>query len=114
MDFEFIQKIKTRLETEWTSLKQTIKKLRISPPQFGDDIDSGEEETDEAQALANQISTAEVLKARAADIELALNKIQKKKFGFCENCGKEISAKILEMAPESRLCQNCKKKKRGE
>lgn len=111
MDLDILQKFKAQLEKQWQTLRGQIKKLRSSPPQFGDDIDSGEEETDEAQAMSNQISTAQVFKDRAADVELALSKIKKKKYGICELCGKEISPKILETAPESRFCQSCKKKK---
>lgn len=113
MDFDFLQKIKHQLESQWKFLRDKIKSL-AGTPQFGDDIDSGEEEADEAKEFGNQLSTAQVLKGQAADIELALSKIKKKKYGLCEKCGKEISPKLLEVAPESRLCQNCKKKKKGK
>ncbi|PIY58866.1 hypothetical protein COY97_01965 [Candidatus Wolfebacteria bacterium CG_4_10_14_0_8_um_filter_39_64] len=36
--------------------------------------------------------------------------MEKKKYGVCEKCGKKISLDILKLAPESRLCKECKKK----
>jgi len=74
-------------------------------PDFGDDIDSLEEEADESAAYDNQLALMESFKERVADIELALDKMQKNKYGICEKCGKEISIRVLEASPESKLCQ---------
>ena len=49
-------------------------------------------------------------KERLADIDSALKKIKNGKYGVCEKCKKEISLKLLKIDPESRMCQECKKK----
>jgi len=78
-------------------------------PDFGSDVDSGEEESDESEEFGNQMAVAQEYKKRLADIDKALEKIEKKKYGICEKCGKEISLDVLEAAPESKLCKECKK-----
>ncbi len=46
--------------------------------------------------------------ARLVDIDSALEKISDNAYGECESCHKEISEKVLAVAPESRLCESCK------
>lgn len=81
-------------------------------PDFGSDTDSGDEEADETEEFGTQLSIAQTYKEHLADVDVALKKIEKKKYGICEKCGGKISLDILEIAPESRLCQECKKKSR--
>ncbi|MEK7546855.1 MAG: hypothetical protein AAB536_01615 [Patescibacteria group bacterium] len=79
---------------------------------FGSDIDHMEEESDESQSYANRMSIASSLKARVNEIDMALNKIIMGTYGVCGKCGGEISEKVLDMAPESELCVDCKKGER--
>ena len=90
-------------------LLQQVKKDE-QPKDFGDDIDSLDEEADEAEELGNTLAVAGALKTRASDIDAALNKIEKGEYGICESCTSEISEEILDMVPESRLCSACKQK----
>ena len=78
-------------------------------PDFGNDIDSGDEEADETEEFGTQLSIAQNYKEHLADVDVALNKIKKKKYGICEKCGKKISLDVLKIAPESKLCKECKK-----
>jgi len=78
-------------------------------PDFGDDIDSGDEEADETEEFGNQLSISQTYKEHLADVDTALEKMKKKKYGICERCGKKISLDVLKAAPESRLCKKCKK-----
>ena len=78
-------------------------------PDFGRDVDSFDEETDESAEIGNQNSVILIFKKRLADIKSALIKIQKGKYGICEKCKNEISLIVLGVAPESRLCQKCKR-----
>ncbi len=100
---------KSVLEKTRDTIKDQIKKLNIMPDR-GIDRAAMEEESDQEEEFVNQLSTAHVLKERLADIDSALVNIKKGKYGICVNCGNKISPKILKIAPESRLCQNCKKK----
>lgn len=90
-------------------IENKIKKL-YKVPDFGTDVDSGEEESDESEEFGTQLSIAQTYKERLADVEAALRKIEKRKYGICEKCGKKISLDVLKVAPESRLCKECKKK----
>jgi RNA polymerase-binding transcription factor DksA len=40
-------------------------------------------------------------------IEKALTRIEKGKYGICENCGETIPVKRLETLPHAALCINC-------
>lgn len=46
------------------------------------------------------------------DIEIAIGKIESKKYGECEQCSKKIDNKRLEAIPWAQLCINCAQKKR--
>ncbi len=76
---------------------------------FGDDIDHLEEEADESQSFANRMAIAQTLKGQVNEIDMALNRIRLGTYGICEKCGREIPEKVLKVAPESNLCEKCKK-----
>jgi DnaK suppressor protein len=80
-----------------------------NPQNFGNDVDSFDEETDEAEEVANKLAVAQSIKDRINEIDSSLNKIVLGKYGVCEKCSQEISDKVLEIAPESKLCEDCKK-----
>ncbi len=77
---------------------------------FGSDVDHGDEEADESESYSNRMSMASDLKVEVNEIDMALNKIAMGTYGICAKCGSEISEEVLEVAPESELCSNCKKK----
>lgn len=41
------------------------------------------------------------------EIDLALNKINQGKYGFCERCDKAIGKRRLKFLPQARLCIKC-------
>lgn len=101
------EEIKSKLEEEKKEIEAKIKELK-QIPEFGDDVDSLEEETNESEEYGNQLAEMQIHKNRLADIESALNKIGNGKYGICEKCGKEIAEEILAIDPESRYCRSCK------
>lgn len=90
-------------------IESRIKKL-YKAPEFGNDVDSGDEETSESEEFGKQMAIAQKYKEQLADVDSALQKINKQKYGICERCGKPISEDVLEAVPHSRLCKECKKK----
>lgn len=110
MTNEKIENYKKKLEQERKLVLAEIKESE-KPSTFGADVDSGDEETDEAEELNNQLAIANDLKNRLAEIDIALSKIQTGKYGICENCGKKIEDGVLDISPESRFCKECKLKK---
>ena len=97
-----------KLREQKEKLANEIKKYSEAED-FGSDIDHLEEEADESESYANRMSIAYALKSRVNEIDMALNKIIMGTYGVCAKCNKEISEKVLEAAPESELCADCKK-----
>lgn len=106
MTKEQLEQVKERLTASRNDLLKEIGELENT--NFGDDIDSGDEETDETEEAVNNESTKELLKTRLHAVEDALEKIEKGTYGTCESCGKELSERMIEIDPESRLCRECK------
>lgn len=91
------------------NLEKEVGELEKERPDFGSDVDSFDEETDEAEEVANQTGVARVLKERLENVRAALAKLEAGAYGVCEECGGEISPEVLSVAPESRLCRSCKR-----
>ncbi len=97
-----------RLEAEKEKLLREIAEAEQAPD-FGSDVDDLDEEADEAEETANERGVAQALRERVSEIDTALNKIKTGAYGVCEKCGKEISKEMLDVIPESRLCEHCKR-----
>ncbi len=107
MDIKLITSFKNKLVSIKNAITQQITKLR-KPVDMGDDIDSFEEEADEATEMAAQAGMVETLKRRVHRVDDALTKMDQGKYGVCEKCGKEIEVALLNVDPESRYCRGCK------
>jgi len=102
-------KYEKQLRREKERLSSEIRKNEV-PEDFGSDIDAGDEEKNEAEALANQLALNQTLRVRVNEIDAALNRIREGTFGVCKSCGKDISEEVLNVTPESLICEHCKKK----
>lgn len=102
-----IKQLKKQLEKEKKEIEKELEG-HSKVPDFGSDVDQ-DQETDESGDFGNQLSIYQTFKNWLADVESALRKIGKGKYGICEKCGKEISPDLLKINPESRLCKECKK-----
>lgn len=109
MNLTFLTQFKNQLIRIKRGIEKKIKSL-YRVPEFGSDVDSGDEETNESEEFGAQLSIAQTYKEHLADVDVALKKIKEKKYGICEKCGKKISVDVLRAVPESRLCKECKKK----
>jgi DnaK suppressor protein len=109
MDDKYLKQFSNTLGKIKREIEKRIKRL-LKITDFGDDVDV-DQETDESEEYLNQLAIAQTLKCRLADIESALRKIKKGRYGICEKCQKKISLNILKITPESKFCQECKKKK---
>jgi len=119
MDKQLIQKFETELEKEKKKLTDQLKSfakkdLRLKGdwdtkfPIFGDQSQGQDENIDEVEEYENLLPVEHTLELRLADIEKALKKIKKDKYGKCEKCKKDIEIKRLEVVPEAKLCMKCK------
>ena len=103
--------MQAKLQSTKTELEAELKKLN-EPVDMGDDIDSFDEETDEATEYSANQGMIVMLKRRYHRVIDALQKIKDGGFGMCEKCGNHIEQEILMIDPESRLCK-ADKLKRG-
>ena len=80
-------------------------------PEFGDSEVGGsrlEVAQDEVEEYLNRLPVEQSLEKNLQDINDALLKIKKGKYGGCEGCGKLIIEKRLKVCPEARYCLKCK------
>ena len=108
MDKESLSQFKARLTRSEAELEEKLAALQ-KVPDFGDDGVDPDIETEESEGFGNQLSMAQALKSQLIAVKDALGKIDFNNYGICENCHKNISMDLLELVPESRLCQDCKK-----
>jgi DnaK suppressor protein len=100
-----------RLADERVKILAELEKNDV-PEDFGSDVDDASGiEANEAEQYQNQLSVSEALRTRLNEIDEALESIEAGTYGICTSCGKDISKSVLDAAPESRLCADCKQKK---
>lgn len=66
-----------------------------------------EEETDEIIEYERLLAIEHALETKLQNINLALEKIKRGKYGICEQCAKPIPLERLEVSPEARHCLKC-------
>jgi len=114
----FIKKIKEKLEKERTSVEEQLQSFAKKDKKLTGDwetlfpkFNGGnlEEEADEVEQYESLLPIEFSLENRLRDINAALEKIKKGKYGNCEKCGKEILRERLKVCPEARFCLKCQK-----
>ncbi len=103
-----LERFKTRLLEEKETLEKEIKELEDYDMGSSDDDRHGEEKADEVEEFMNAAGEIAPLQARLEEIKIALDKISEGTYGLCERCHNEIDDRVLEVVPESKLCQACK------
>ena len=118
----FLKKIKEQLESKKRMLEEELEKFAKRDEKLKGDWDSKfpkfdggeagggllEKAADEVEEYATRLSIEYSLESRLRDINLALEKIKKGKYGKCEKCRKEISKARLKVCPEAKTCSKCK------
>lgn len=111
MDTKIIAEMQAKLEAEKKELEKELAKLN-EPVDMGDDVDSFDEEADEAVEFSANQGMAVTLKRRYHRVQDALAKIKAGTYGICEKCGKPIEIEVLRVDPESRICKADKMKQK--
>ena len=122
MDKKLVQKLKVKLEREKAKVEEQLKsfakedkKLKgdwdtIFPRWDGEAGGAGlEKAADEVEEYSTLLPIEYNLELKLKNIDLALEKIKKGRYGICEKCGQEIDEKRLKIYPEARFCLKCKK-----
>jgi len=121
MDKKLIAELKQKLESEKASVEKELKKFAKEDtklkgnwdtrfPKFnGGEAGSAalEKAADEVEEYATLLPIEYSLETKLNNINLALEKIEKGKYGICEKCGKEIETERLKIYPEARFCLKC-------
>lgn len=97
------------------SLKE-IEELKLEDPFADPDhaSDNAAVDTDVREQMGHETIEAQIkdLERKVEDIDVALKKIAKGKYGYCDRCGKLIPQARLELVPEATYCIDCEKKLR--
>lgn len=119
MDSKFLQqqeqllcKQKESLEKELSQVAKKKKTGEKYEPKF---LDFGQKEDEGAQEVATYeeyLVLERNLSKMLADVNKALKKIKKGKYGLCESCKKPIEQSRLEAIPTATLCLSCANKPR--
>jgi DnaK suppressor protein len=111
MNNKEMQSLRSRIEKEITELRESVttikKELRTSAENCatstGDILDCAKDERD----LKAQIGIYNHCLSRFAELSGALNRMDKGKFGICEECGDPIGLARLHARPGATLCIGC-------
>ena len=119
----FLNKIKEQLEKEKASIEEELQRFAKKDEKLKGDWDTRfphfdgetggaalEKAADEVEEYSTRLPIEFSLETRLKDINLALEKIKKGKYGICEKCGNKINEKRLKIYPEARFCMKCQKK----
>jgi len=113
---KFISQQKQKLEEEKIKLLKQIEELKKSDPFADPDhaSDNAAVDTDVREQVGHETIEAQIkdLEKRVTEINLALNRIGKGKYGFCERCNKLILLARIKLIPEAKYCIDCEKRLR--
>jgi DnaK suppressor protein len=125
MNKKIADELKQKLEKEKAVLEEQLKKFATKDEKMNGDWDtrfpkldgnvsgssSMEAAADEVEEYSTLLPMEHSMELRLKNIGSALEKINNGKYGFCENCGKEIPIERLNVSPESKLCLDCENNK---
>jgi RNA polymerase-binding transcription factor DksA len=120
---DMLNEIKLTLETEKIAIEQELQKIATKNEKIPGDwkskfpfgnSESGsaslERQADEVEEYTTRLPIEHNLELKLQDIDLALNKIKKETYGFCDNCDKTIPIERLKIYPAAKYCLDCQKK----
>lgn len=123
MNKKLLLELKEKLEKERVTIEEQLKRFAKKDEKLKGDwdtifprFDGGEagsaaleKAADEVEEYSTLLPIEYSLELKLKNIDLALEKIKKGKYGRCEKCGKEIPEERLKVSPEARFCLKCKK-----
>ncbi len=111
---ELVKKHKERLERDKEKIARQVEELKKVDPFADPDhaIDNAAIDTDVREQVGHDTIQAQIkdLQRKLNDIDLALAKIAKGRYGYCEKCGMPIPTARIELIPEARFCIDCEQK----
>ncbi len=122
MNKKLIEELKEKLEKEKINIEKGLEKFAKKDDKVKDDwntvfphFDGGEsgsaaleKAADEVEEYSTLLPIEHSLELKLKNINLALERIKKGKYGICKECKKEISEERLRAFPEAETCNACK------
>jgi len=121
MKKELLKDLEQKLEQDKLNLEKGLEKFAKKDgnlqgdwdtkfPNYGSDSGSSnlEKAADEVEEYATLLPIEYSLELKLKDINSALEKIKKGKYGICDKCGKEINEERLKVNPGAKFCISCK------
>lgn len=103
--------LKKKLMNEIVLVKKRIQELHEDDPFSDPDhlVNNAAVDTDVREQEAHMRIEAEIetLNERLVNIESAIERIEKGRYGYCKRCNKDIPEKRLELIPETKYCVDC-------
>ncbi|GAI03470.1 unnamed protein product [marine sediment metagenome] len=122
MNKKSLLEFKQKLEKERTIIEEQLKRFAKEDKKLKGDWDTRfphwggeaggaglEKAADEVEEYSTLLPIEYNLELKLKNIDLALEKIKKGKYGMCEKCGKKIAERRLKVYPEARFCLKCQK-----
>ncbi len=116
---EKIEELKKKMKKEKESIEEIMSDFAKESKSVPGDWDTRfpdfkakgtlDEEADEVEEYSSLLPIERTLEMKIQNINDALEKIEKNKYGKCETCGKEIGEDRLNLIPETKTCRDCKK-----
>lgn len=105
--------LQSHLESERKRLNTELEQLMVhmSPAaerREGSPFGKREEEAVESAELEKRMALQQRILEQLAEIDHALEKLEKGTYGQCDRCGKAIDPARLEALPQASLCLKCK------
>ncbi len=100
------QKLLKELEYEGSQIAMTQVEASGDLSAYSNHMADQGTETERREVTSQILSTR---REALFEIDLALEKINQGKYGFCERCGKTINKRRLKFLPQARLCIKCSK-----
>ncbi len=123
MTKKFLKEIKEKLKKQKELIRVELEKFAQKDHNLKDDWDTRypradggiggqalEDAADQVEEYVNLLPLEHNLELRLKDINSALEKIKKGRYGKCERCAKKISEERLKVYPEARFCGKCEEK----
>ncbi len=108
---QFIKNQTQKLQSEVERIRLQVQKLKADDPFSDPDYasDNAAVDTDVREQDYHAINEAQIkeLQRRSKEIQNALDKIKKGRYGYCQKCGTSIPMARLELVPEALYCVKC-------
>ena len=119
---KLINELEKKLEKEKKSIEEELQRFAKKDEKLKGDWDTKfpkfngssrghtlEEAADEVEEYITKLPIEHSLETRLKDINSALERIEKGKYGKCEKCGKAIPKERLKVYPEAMFCLKCRR-----